>query len=206
MGQINPSSYCTFYIIRHGQTEWNVKKILQGSNNIPLNQEGEKQARNLGGAFKNIKIDAVFSSDLIRAKRTAEIIALEKKLAVETTKLLRERRYGRFEGKKAEALAEFDKMKDALSKQERFKFKPYPDVESDEELVGRVITFLREISVSYIGKTVLIVSHGGLMAALLRHLGMDLPHGAIGNNAFIKLLCDGFDFFIKETKGIKTNG
>lgn len=205
MSQTIPS-YCTLYIIRHGQTEWNVKKILQGSKNIPLNQEGEKQARDLRGVFKNIKIDAVFSSDLIRAKRTAEIIALEKKLAVETTKLLRERRYGRFEGKKAEALAEFDKMKDALSKQERFKFKPYPDVESDEELISRVITFLREISISYIEKVVLIVSHGGLMAALLRHLGMDLPHGAIGNNAFIKLLSDGVDFFIKETKGIKTNG
>lgn len=198
--------YCTLYIIRHGQTDWNVKKITQGSNDIPLNEEGEKQARNFSNSFKSVRFDAVFSSDLIRAKKTAEIIALEKKLAVETTKLLRERRYGRFEGKKAEALDKLDKMKDALSKEERFKFKPYPDVESDEEIIGRLTTFLREISVSYLGKSILVITHGGMMRTLLNHLGVNLPHGAVGNSAYIKLVSDGVDFFIKETKGIKTNG
>lgn len=194
---------CVMYIVRHGQTDWNIKKLLQGHTDIPLNKTGEEQARIFGQTLKDTTFDAAFSSDLLRAQRTAEIIVLEKKVAVETTKLLRERRYGKFEGQKAESLEEFDRLKDTLEKEARLKHKPSPDVESDEELIGRVITFLREISVSYIGKNVLVVSHGGVMAALLRHLGRSLPHGAINNNAYIRLESDGVDFFVKETEGIK---
>lgn len=196
-------NYCTLYVVRHGQTYWNTKKLLQGHTDIPLNKTGEEQARIFGQTLKDTKFDAVFSSDLLRAKKTAEIMVLEKKLAVETTKLLRERRYGKFEGQKAESLEEFDRLKDTLEKEARLKYKPSPDVESDEELIGRVITFLREISVSFIGKNVLVVSHGGVMAALLRHLGRSLPHGAIENNAYIVLTSDGVDFFVKKTEGIK---
>jgi len=85
---------------RGSPTDWNVKGLLQGQSDIPLNTEGEKQAVEAAKKhFKKIKFAAIFSSDLVRAKRTAQIIALEKKMAVETSALLRERDFGPFEGK-----------------------------------------------------------------------------------------------------------
>ena len=91
---------CTIYIIRHGETEWNVKKIMQGQKNSLLTTKGIQQAKQAAKQLKQIKFAAIFSSDLLRAKRTAQIIALEHKLIVKTRKILRERYYGKFEGKK----------------------------------------------------------------------------------------------------------
>lgn len=197
-------TYCSIYIVRHGQTDWNVKRITQGSTDILLNEEGEKQARNFANDFKDIKFDAIFSSDLVRAKKTAEIIALEKKLAVDTSKLLRERRYGRFEGKPREEMNEARKIWMNLDRQQRLTFRPDKKYETDEEITSRLITFLREVAASHLEQTILVVAHGGLMRALLHHLSdKTYSTGAIGNSGYIKLESDGVDFFIKELKGIK---
>lgn len=198
-----PNNYCTLYIVRHGQTDWNIQGITQGETDIPLNSEGIKQAQTLGKKLKNIKFDTVFSSDLIRAKKTAEIIALEKKLAIKTAKALRERRYGRFEGTPQHEMREIYDTWERLSRKERISYKPYEGYETDEEIIGRYITFLREVAVLYLGKKVLIVSHGGVMRVLLNHLS-DTTYltGSIPNLAYIKLESDGVDFFIKEKYGI----
>lgn len=198
------NNYCTLYLVRHGQTDWNVQRITQGETDIPLNEEGIKQAETMASNLKQIKFDVVFSSDLIRAKRTAEIIAFEKKLAVETTKLLRERRYGKFNGKPWLLMKKYYDEWENLSKKERAQYKPYDGYETDEEAVGRLITFLRETSVAYAGKTVLVVAHGGLMRAFLNHISEETYHsGAVSNLAYIKLESDGVDFFIKEKYGIR---
>lgn len=203
MTQVN-NNYCTLYLVRHGQTDWNVKGITQGETDIPLNPEGIKQAHDLRKTLKDIQFDAVFSSDLIRAKRTAEIIAADRKLAVATTNLLIERRYGKQEGKDGRLLQKFYKTWASLSKKERATYKPFPGYETNEEVVSRLITFLREAAVAYPGKTILIVSHGGIMRAFLNHLSEEVYlDGAISNAAYIKLESDGIDFFIKEIKGIK---
>lgn len=83
-------NYCTFYIVRHGETEWNVKGLVQGHTDIPLTKKGKRQARQLAKKLSRINFNAVFSSDLLRAKQTAQLIALEKKIAVKTTQALRE--------------------------------------------------------------------------------------------------------------------
>ncbi|MDD5147241.1 MAG: histidine phosphatase family protein [Candidatus Daviesbacteria bacterium] len=197
-------TYCTLYLARHGQTDWNAQGITQGQADIPLNAEGIKQAQALRQILKEIKFEAVFSSDLIRAKKTAEIIALERGMAAETTHFLRERRYGKFDGKPQELMQEFYNKWERLSKKERLSYKPYENYETDEEIIGRYITFLREVAVLYLGKTVLIVSHGGVMRVLLNHLSEKIYFtNSISNTAFIKLESDGVDFFIKELKGIK---
>jgi len=204
------NKYCTFYIVRHGETEWNVKGLFQGQKDSNLTEKGIGQAKLIAKKFKNINFDAIFSSDLIRAKKTAEIIALEHKIAVDTREILRERNFGRLEGRKGDEIKEelkdlFLKFENASDK-EKLKFRYVPDMESDEELIGRLITFLREIAVVYSGKTVLIVSHGGMMRTLLIHLGYgrynELPSGTIENTGYFILESDGVDFFIRKTEGV----
>ena len=85
-------------LIRHGETAWNAKKRLQGHLDIPLNEEGERQAAALGRALREESLDAIFSSDLQRARQTAEAIAAPRGMRVETDRGLRERCYGAFEG------------------------------------------------------------------------------------------------------------
>ena len=197
------SKYCTIYIVRHGETDQNLNHLIQGQTDNKLNDTGRLQARNLAQKMKDIKFDAVFSSDFLRTKETAEIIILEKKLKVQTTKALRERRWGRLEGQSTKIIRTIEEIKKKLSREERLKYKPHDDIENDNEIASRMFTFLREVAVGYMGKTILVVSHGGVMRIVLDHLGKKVPHGAASNTAYIKLESDGVDFFVRQTEGIK---
>jgi len=200
--------YCQIYLIRHGETDWNAKGLLQGQSDIPLNKEGEKQTIEAAKKhFKKIKFAAIFSSDLVRAKRTAEIIALEKKMAVETSVLLRERDFGPFEGKHWQevekelrmSIKEFRMLSDEVAKK--------LGIESDEKIMERFLRFLREVAVAYRGKNILIVTHGSVMRVFLTKLGYlskeESRQVFIKNLAFIKVLSDGVDFFVKEVFGVE---
>ncbi len=209
--KIENKKYSTLYIVRHGQTLWNKKKLIQGHKDSPLTKKGIKQAKDLSRKLKKINFDSIYSSDLLRAKRTAEIINLEKNLAIQTTKLLRERYMDHFEGKSTsyyeEKLKKTIKDYQKLTKKERFKFKVEPQIENDEQIIERFITFLRQIAITKLGKKILIVSHGAIMRVFLIHLGYgtyeNLSFGSIKNTAYIKLLSDGVDFFVKETEGVE---
>ena len=85
-------------IIRHGQTDWNAVKRLQGHSDIPLNETGLGQAQLLGRALGGEKFAAIISSDLLRALQTAEEIARWHGLPVLVDRSFRERSYGAFEG------------------------------------------------------------------------------------------------------------
>ena len=191
---------CTLYLVRHGQTQWNVDKRIQGHKDIPLNEVGEQQAHEQRELLKGISFSKVYSSDLIRAKRTAEILNLERKLAHETTKTLRERSFGTYEG----TLMEEGKKKlwDLLANYNEHPYLTESKVEVNEQVIGRSITFLREISVAHPGQTILVVTHGGVMRQILLHLGYAIPSMAIQNLAYIKIECDGVDFTVKRTFGI----
>lgn len=205
-----PIQYSTIYVVRHGETEHNVNRIIQGQINSSLTAKGLLQAEAAREMFKDLHFDAVFSSDLLRAHRTAEIIAAERQLAVNTSRMLRERRFGKYEGRPIEEYEEenkglFEKM-EQMSEAEKRTIKFDPDYETEDELAARHLTFLRELAVTFRGKTILVVSHGGAMKALLLHLGFanffELKGRSIENTGYIKLESDGVDFFIKETKGV----
>lgn len=197
----------TFYIVRHGQTDWNVAEIMQGSSDSTLTEEGIKGAKELGKTFKHIKFDLAYSSDLSRSKRTAEIILLERKIALLSTKLIRERAYGEFEGKHNSNYKKVNEILKKLTDEERYSYKYSEGIESDKEIVERFMTFIREVAVANPGKTVLVVSHGGIMRAILVKLGFgthdELRTGSVRNMGWFKLETDGVDFYIKETKNIK---
>ena len=92
------------YIIRHGQTDWNIAKKIQGRQDIPLNERGRYQAECLSKAMKNRPVTAVFSSPQIRAMETAEAVAASSGAPVIPVKNLMEINYGSWEGKTEEEL------------------------------------------------------------------------------------------------------
>lgn len=85
-------------LIRHGETAWNAVRRLQGHLDVPLNEEGERQAAALGRALREEPLDAVFSSDLQRALQTARAVAQSRGIEVRIDAGLRERAFGGFEG------------------------------------------------------------------------------------------------------------
>lgn len=200
--------YCRLYIVRHGQAQANVDKIVAGITDTPLTELGVTQACSRAEEFANIKFEAVFSSNLSRARRTAEIIAIDKKLLVNTTELLREKNFGVYEGKHEKFFFEenrlmFEKL-EKLSEEEKRKFKVYPSLESEEEMMARFLLKLRELAVTYKGKNVLVVSHGSIMRTFLIHLfgpRQDFPWGSLANTAYIVVESDGVDFFLKNLVG-----
>lgn len=200
----------TIYVVRHGESHSNVEKQIAGHTDKPLTPNGEEQAKKQAKNLAEVKFDAVFSSDLLRAKRTGEIIAAERQLAVNTTHLLRERNFGEWEGKPEADFYEknvklFEKLK-TISEAEKQDFRLGNGYESNSEIATRFIAFLREIAVTYIGQTILIVCHGSIMRSLLMRLGFGtydgIPPGSIDNTGYFVLESDGVDFFIKQTVGI----
>jgi broad specificity phosphatase PhoE len=207
---MNSSQNCTIYLVRHGKTDWNDQKLVQGHTDIPLNLEGQASARELATEFRGIKFNKVYSSDLSRARETAEIISLEHQLAVETTKALRERNFGNLEGKSHSVFPELNQLLNSLDDETRYSYKSdsNTEMESDEEIMGRFLVFLRECAIANLGKTILMATHGGTIRAFLIKLGV-LSYARsedkveIRNLAFVKLESDGVDFFVKETSGIE---
>lgn len=200
----------TFYIVRHGETDGNAQGILQGHKDFHLNENGINQARTRAQELKKVHFDLVFSSDLLRAHKTAQIIALEHDLVVSTTKALRERNFGIFEGVSMNSFTDevaklFEKWH-ALARDEWLKHRIDDSVETGEEVVSRVLTFIREVAVGNPGKTILTVCHGGLMRDLLVHLGWadqrSLRKYAIQNTAYFVLETDGSDMKVISTEGI----
>ncbi len=201
-------NFCTFYLVRHGLTDWNVERRLQGQVDVPLNEKGIKQAKEAAKRyFKGMSFSAIFSSDLLRAKRTAEIIALEKKMAVKTTELLRERSFGPYEGKSVKEvekelridIKEFRVLSDDQLKK--------LNIETNTDIMSRFFTFVREVAVAYQGKNVLVVTHGSVMRVFLEKIGYiskeQSKNIVIENLAFIVFLTDGVEFEIKDIKGIR---
>lgn len=211
-GNLKPviSPFCRFFIARHGQTEWNAQKRLQGHGDSPLTALGLSQASQLAKLLKDIEFCHAYSSDLLRAQRTAEIILKDREMAVLTTQLLREKSHGSWEGRQIHEFEAALQQKIAemvqLSLAERLKFQLAPDIETDESVVTRLITFLREVAAARPGENVLVITHSGSMRSLLVHLGFasyeELPPGSIKNLGTIVLDSDGVEFKVQATHNI----
>jgi len=87
------------FTVRHGETDWNAQRRLQGHSDIPLNEMGLQQAENLGLRLAKEKIDIIYSSDLLRAANTARAIASHHNAEVVTSSRLREKSFGIYEGR-----------------------------------------------------------------------------------------------------------
>lgn len=156
------------YLVRHGQTDWNVEGKVQGDTDIPLNKEGEEQASKLKEKLRNINFSAVYSSDRVRTHRTAEIILGEKQVPIIQTPELRNRFIGSWEGrltrdfkKKFEGADLFNKPKDIFL---TFKF---DDIESYADTYKRIKKFITSLLSSSQGSPILLSSHSGVLSSVL---------------------------------------
>ena len=149
------------YVMRHGQTNWNVLGKVQGCTDIELNETGMKQAQKAKEEFNQCDIDIIFSSPLKRAKKTAEIVSQDKKVPVICDVRLREREFGELEGKNPETCQQ--KFCDAWNYSLNVKT---DNVEPVVECCNRVSEFLDELKENYQDKNVLLVTHGGTAQAI----------------------------------------
>lgn len=162
-----------FYLIRHGETEWNQKGIYQGWTDIPLSEMGKKQADLLGKRFRKIPLDAIYVSPLQRAIQTAEAVAKNTSVPLVTDEHFKEINFGEWEGSSVPQLAEkygkpFQDFFDSP-----FDF-PFPGEGSFEKVRKRSVEGLMELAKRHPGEKVAVVSHGGLLRVLVMSLmGMD---------------------------------
>lgn len=143
------------YLTRHGQTEWNVLKKIQGKVDIELNENGKEQAKQIGEKLKNTKIDLIICSPLKRAKETAEIINSYLNVPIIFDERISERSFGEFEGMNIETF-DFNDLWNYTKNCNHNKVEPLHD------LFKRVYQFLDEMKETYVCKNILIVAHGGI--------------------------------------------
>jgi broad specificity phosphatase PhoE len=202
------NTYTTIYIVRHGESIWNTKSIVQGQlNNLEntLTTNGELQSREIAIALKDIYFQAIYSSDLLRAHQTAEIIALEHELEVNTNEALREKSHGEYEGTENQAYLQLFTMWASLTDHERLHYKVTESGETPAEAMKRFTLFLKEIALAHSGNAILVVTHGGIMKDFLISQRLKSYDGFAGfkNTGFIKLRCDGEKFLIDDLQGLK---
>ena len=178
------------YIIRHGQTDWNVEHKTQGQTDTALNTNGIKQAELFSQKILDLKIDSIISSDLKRAYMTAQIINKNLNKKIETDKRLREFCFGTLEGITREKIAqeiweEFDKNPKQFN------------AETKEEIFGRIKSFIDDIKSNNINKNTLVVTHGGPIKMIKYYL----DNGDIFNDKkyldeYMNLKINNLDLFI----------
>lgn len=169
--------------VRHGETDCNKQGIIQGQLDAPLNEEGIKQAEETAEKLKNTEINVIYSSPLVRAKLTAEIINKYHNVDIICDDRLKEQNAGEATGR----------YESSITKEEYEYFAKDPhkyNAESEEDLYIRNIDFFKEIEKS--DKTILIVAHRGIYKNLYRYINnLSLSDKvAVPGNSEVKTLKD----------------
>ncbi|WP_026369724.1 histidine phosphatase family protein [Kallotenue papyrolyticum] len=180
----------TLYLIRHGETEWNRIGRWQGHRDVPLSDLGREQARALAErlAREQVRIDAVYASDLRRALETAQILAAPLQLEVVALPALREIDIGPWSGlTRAEIIERFPGA-----------FVEYdlpPGSESHTAFTERVFEALVRLAAEHRGQRIAVVTHGGAVRAALRVMqqlnGDEQPVPHIGNTSITEVRYTG---------------
>ncbi|MCR5832953.1 MAG: histidine phosphatase family protein [Candidatus Saccharibacteria bacterium] len=140
-------------LVRHGETDWNLESRLMGQTDIPLNKHGIEQAHTLKDSLAGVEFDCCFSSPLLRAKETADIIREDRNCDVVCDDLLMERFGGKFEGQVLDSWAEVTKDETA---------------ETSDQLLDRARNFFEKLKKTKCN-AVLVVTHNGILKNL-RHV------------------------------------
>jgi 2,3-bisphosphoglycerate-dependent phosphoglycerate mutase len=180
-------------IVRHGQTEWNIKGIRQGHLDSKLTDRGVAQAKALAARLAREKFTALYSSDLGRAVQTAMAIAELTGHEIFTDARLRERHLGIFQGLNAEEIT-------AKYPEERRQFRTrgpdyvIPGGESMRQQVVRNVAYLNELAAKHRGEQIVIVTHGGVVSGFFRYT-LEIPLEAPRRFEFVNA---GLNVFARE--------
>ena len=165
-------------LVRHGETDWNREGRWQGHSDTALNDTGRAQARRVAEQLQDV--DAIYSSDLARARETADIVAAELGLPVLEDERLRERSFGAWEGLTAPEIQE--RFADELARWRAGEGHGAADAEPFDAFANRVRSFLDDAISRHTNETALIVAHGGsirVIHALAHGLDYVRDHRAI---------------------------
>jgi 2,3-bisphosphoglycerate-dependent phosphoglycerate mutase len=160
------------WLVRHGETDWNVAGRIQGHLDVPLNANGVAQARNLASRLSGQRFEAVYSSDLSRALETARVVAarLHDAPDVRVDVRWREQHLGVIQG------LTHDEITAQHIRRPQNHLEAYEGAESRAEVVERVRVPLEELCAAHAGGRVLVVSHGATLSATVRLLLGDEAH------------------------------
>ena len=161
----------TIALVRHGETDWNLRGLIQGVTDIPLNGTGRAQAREAAERFARVRWDRVVTSTLARAFETGAIIAQRLGLPEpQTHPDLVERRYGAAEGMH---VREYDAAYPGDAHVE--------GQESREEVAARAVPAVLSLAAAHPGESLLVVSHGGAIRSVLMAIAPQTPFPTIRN-------------------------
>ena len=196
------------YVLRHGITQWNKLKKVQGAMDIPLAPEGIELAKRTGEALKDVPFDICFTSPLTRAKQTAHYVLGNRQIPVVEDKRIQEIDFGALEG-----VICFNDAHEYLNPEmEKFftdpwKFERPAHGENIADILKRTRDFWEEKihDVSLQDKTILIASHGCAVRALLQNVYQDPQnfwHGCVPPNCSVNVIevTDGKAVFLEEDK------
>ena len=169
----NRDGAVTLWLVRHGETDWNDAGRIQGHTDIPLNETGRRQARNVARRLASQSFAAVYASDLSRARETAEIIAAEHCLPVQTDARLRERCHGQLEGYFYQDVRTQHPHLIAALRADPVRT-PMPGGESVADTAERMAAAADDLAERHPGRDILVATHGLSLAALYC-LANDLP-------------------------------
>jgi probable phosphoglycerate mutase len=176
------------FLVRHGQTAWNLAGRAQGQTDVPLDEVGLAQRDRLGSAFLGVRLSRIYSSDLLRASQTAEALVKATGAPIEFSRELRERGFGEWEGQSFIDLLDWSIAEADRLGVPRIAVRP-PGGESYLDLWERTSPILDRIVEA--GETCAIVSHGGTCSVLLAQLVRGTPETArafrFGNTAIYEL-------------------
>lgn len=176
-----------FWLVRHGQTDWNLTGRWQGqSMNAPgLNEVGRAQALTLREQLKNMHCAAIYSSDLLRSRQTAELIAEPLGLSVNLEPRLREMKLGKWEGMLSEDIK--TQFPQEIAERACDPVNTHtPGGESPMQVANRVIGAVEEIGMRHPEERVLIVAHAislAIITCLAREIPLDKLYEYVPQNA-----------------------
>jgi len=153
--------------IRHGETDWNAEKRIQGQIDIPLNETGRAQALAMAFNAAHHNFDAIYSSDLMRARDTAGMLAARRGLDIKILPPLRERHFGIFQGLTA-AEGKVSQPEAHARYRARDPDYDFDSGESMHNLARRVAAAVHEMTRHHAGQTLAAVTHGGVLDILYR--------------------------------------
>lgn len=154
------------YVVRHGETIWNIEKKVQGITDIPLTDKGRKEAEELQELISTLNIDVVISSPLDRARETAKIL-IDSKLPINTDDRIKERDWGMNEGALIDTVDTWDCWDVILNTKVQ-------NIECVQDFMYRVSSFIEDIKVRYKDKNVLIVTHSAV-SRVIHYLLEEIP-------------------------------